>query len=150
MSALDDLINTVEEVKGSLDNNSLLRSIIEKEEGLIVSLNTQKQLYDKGINALGVSIDSYAPYSPWTVKLKMKKSQPYNRVTLRDSGQFHASFEIRFTDDGFTIGSRDSLTEELVRKYSESIFGLTQKNKDYLKKSIILQNLITELRNLML
>lgn len=55
-------------------------------------MNAEEQLFEQGINRLGVDIMDYAPYSPLTIAIKEEKGQPTNRVTLRDTGDFEASF----------------------------------------------------------
>lgn len=148
--SIDDLIRRVEDIQQVLLNNSLIQDIIRRNEGLIVDLNTEEQLQNHGVNSLGVSINSYAPYSPKTVYLKQKKGQPWNRVTLRDTGHFHGTFQIGFLPDGFQISSADSLTPTLTSKYGDEIFGLTEESKEYLKKSITLPELLEELNKRLL
>lgn len=55
-------------------------------------MNAEEQLYEQGINRLGVDIMDYAPYSPVTIEIKKALGQPTNRVTLRDEGDFESSF----------------------------------------------------------
>ena len=85
-----------------------------------------------------MSIADYQPYSPVTVEEKRLRGQPYNRVTLRDTGDFESSFYIRYMDDGFEITASDWKTDDLVRKYGREIFGLNRENLDDLARSYIL------------
>lgn len=150
LQAIDNLIRRVEVVQQVLEDNSLVRDILLRNEGLIVALNTDDQLEEKGLNSLGIGIHTYAPYAPKTVYLKQKKGQPWNRVTLKDTGNFHRSFRIQFTEDGFSIVSDSSLTPTLVNKYGPNIFGLTPENKGYLIRSIILPELLNEINKRLL
>lgn len=150
LQAIDNLIRRLEVVQEVLADNSLVQEILTRNEGLIVALNTESQLEEQGVNALGVGIHTYAPYAPKTVYLKQKKGQPWDRVTLRDTGKFHQSFRLQFTNDGFVITSGSDLTPELVNKYGPNIFGLTPESKGYLIRSIILPELLTEINKRLL
>lgn len=150
LNSITSLIARVEKVQNSLEDFTLVSTIVRENEGEVLELNTDSQLFEQGVNSLGVSIHSYAPYAPKTVYLKQRKGQPYDRVTLRDTGNFHRSFFLQYQRDGFSIYAKDQVTLDLVDKYGEAIFGLTQESKGYLAKFIILPNLLTELRKQLL
>ena len=63
----------------------LVNEIMSHEKEIIEAV-VQNQLYERGINGTGVEIMSYEPYRPRTIKNKQRKGQPYNRVTLKDTG----------------------------------------------------------------
>ena len=107
---------------------SMLSEIIMDNEEAIVNTVRNTQLYRRGINGRGVKIMSYAPYKPRTIKAKIRKGQPYTRVTLRDSGEFHKSMFLVVDDDGFYITSDNKLTPILTKKYGDAIFRLTDDN----------------------
>lgn len=98
-------------------------AIIEHEKE-ILDLN-REQLYEFGHNPLGISIGSY---SPKTISIKKEKGQPYDRVTLRDTGDFYAAFHLKVDKAGFSISSTDWKTGELLDKYG-NVFGLTTENR---------------------
>ena len=104
------------------------RKTLEENKEIILDMNSEDQLFEKGINREGVEIASFAPYSPVTIQIKREKGQPTNRVTLRDEGDFHYSFFIEFTDDGFEIKASDWKARNLVANYGETILGLTNEN----------------------
>lgn len=100
-----------------------------KKESAVVALNTDNQLYDHGIDGTGKVI--VPTYTPFTVMMKKYKGQRHDHVTLRDEGDFHASFEIEH--DGatsFRIVATDWKTGKLEKKYGAEIFGLTPANID--------------------
>ena len=66
------------------------------------------------------------------------RGQPYNRVTLRDTGDFESSFYIRYSGDSFEITASDGKTDDLVRKYGKEIFGLNRDNLDELIRTYML------------
>lgn len=135
----------IAKVKG-MDLNGMCRDIIEDFQDDIISMNADMQLYEEGKNALGISIASYRPYSPKTIAIKKSKGQPYNRVTLRDTGDFERSFFLVADDEGFVIKASDWKAEELELKYGE-IFGLTPENRGLLSQEILAPELINKIRN---
>lgn len=105
-----------------------LEVIVADNEQTIVRWNAENQLFEKGENRLGIRIDSYQPYTPLTIQIKKDKGQPYDRVTLRDEGDFERSFYIEFFSDGFRIYAFDSKVDELTDKYGSEILGLNEEN----------------------
>ena len=61
-----------------LQSGRLIQSIILENEYVITDMNSEDQLYEQGINRLGVNIMDYAPYSPLTIEIKKEKGQPRN------------------------------------------------------------------------
>lgn len=107
---------------------SNISKIIKDNEAYIVDMNTEEQLFEEGINNLGVKISDYQAYSHVTVSIKRMKNQPANRVTLRDTGDFHSSFYIFVGNEQFEIKASDSKTSDLIKKYGRQILGLTNEN----------------------
>src|SRR5574344_2026493 len=70
-----------------------LKDEIMKHEDVIVQMVARDQLYEQGVEGRGISIMDYQPYTARTIKIKQKKGQPYDRVTLRDTGEFHSRSE---------------------------------------------------------
>lgn len=75
-------------------------------------------------------------YKPFTVAIKKEKQQPTDRVTLKDTGEFHRSIFVKFTKDTIIIDSDNDLRDKLVEKYGAAIFGLTKQNKQALIRII--------------
>ena len=142
--------------------DSLKRRVISFENGLtryvyiqdaindgwttafIIDANAEEQLFEQGINNLGVDISDYAPYGPYTIAIKEEKGQPTNRVTLRDEGDFESSFFLEVGDKQFAIKAGDFKTEELINKYGRQILGLTDANIAKLIWQYIFPHIITE------
>lgn len=124
----------------------LLEDIIRDKEDVIVSAIADDQLYRRGINGKGIKIMDYMPYTSKTIEIKNKKGQPTTRVTLRDTGAFHESMHVVFDSEGFYITSSDEKTPELVEKYGEEIFRLTDKNFTRIIRSHIRKELIKRLK----
>lgn len=145
LNSILGLLSTVETVERNLDDGFYTRKALEQNSQKIVELNVE-QLYEYGINSLGIRIDTYDPYSPYTVRVKKEKGQPYDRVTLRDTGDFHRSFEVVFDPASFYITATDNKTQMLVERYGERIFGLTTENKKELTEKYVVSEVTKEIR----
>jgi hypothetical protein len=78
-----------------------------------------------GINASGNAISP--DYADSTINYKKRNLQPYDRVTLKDSGDFYDSIEIEARTDNFVISTQITYSICLVTKYAE-ILGITDTN----------------------
>lgn len=123
-----------------------LEDIIRDKEDVIVSAIADDQLYRRGINGRGEKIMDYMPYAPKTIQNKKRKGQPTTRVTLRDTGAFHESMYVVFDSEGFYITASDEKTQDLVEKYGEEIFRLTDKNFTRIIRSHIRKELVKRLK----
>lgn len=106
----------------------IISEIIVENEAYIIDMNAEEQLFEQGVNNLGVSISDYQPYTSFTIKIKHMKNQPTDRVTLRDTGDFHSSFYLLVGTEQFEIKASDPKTEDLIKKYGRQILGLTNEN----------------------
>ena len=128
LQSIIDLKSRVVTFNEGLVSGMYIQRIITDNEAYIVDMNAEIQLYEEGVNRLGVSIMDYAPYRPLTIAIKEEKGQPTNRVTLRDTGDFESSFYIEVGDRQFEIKASDWKTEALIKKYGRQILGLTDEN----------------------
>ncbi len=101
---------------------------------LIISLNTEglptSQLFELGQDATGRTLESIGgEYSPFTKEIKKSKGQPIDRVTLKDTGDFYATFNVIPFNGGFTIEA-DTIKdgEDLQDSWGDNIVGLSQEN----------------------
>lgn len=147
MASIDSLIANAQKVQENLENGTWMQEIVKRYEAEICDMNSEDQLFEQGVNRVGVSISDYAPYQPKTIEIKQIKGQPYDRVTLRDTGDFHASFFIEADDKGFTIKASDDKAEHLEKKYGRQIFGLTDTNAQELATEYIQPDLIELIRD---
>lgn len=138
------LIATLREYKESIPEQ--IRLVIVTNDYVIADMNSQGQLFEKGIDRNGDSIASYRPYKPLTIEIKRLKGQPVNRVTLRDEGDFHASFQVIANNNSFFIDATDPKTLDLIRKYGEQIMGLTDENLDIFVWQYLYPELLTTLK----
>lgn len=112
-------------------------------KNLIIKLNTEEQLFKKGINSQGISLEAIGGgYSAYTIFLKEQKGQPIDKVTLKDTGEFYKSFDVILTGTDFKI-TADTIKgdKDLLREWGEDILGITDDNLNVLideaKKIII-------------
>ena len=148
MNVLEELRDRVVELNEGLASGKFIRRIILDNEAYIIDMNAQEQLYERGINRLGVKISHYAPYAPLTIEIKKAKGQPTNRVTLRDEGDFESSFYIEAGDTQFEIRASDPKTEELIKKYGRQILGLTDENLEELIWNYIYPELLDKAKSI--
>ena len=130
MNLISSLRERVVEFNNKLTSGLIVRDIIDSGEvtAFIIDANAEEQLFEQGINRLGVDIMDYRPYTPLTIAIKKEKGQPTNRVTLRDEGDFHSSFYLEVGDTQFEIKAADFKTEDFIKKYGRQILGLTNEN----------------------
>ncbi len=141
-------VDTILKRSKNLDDDKAWRFVIDEQvQDEIVRLNTQDQLFDKGIDSLN---NSLGDYSPITVIIKRRKGQKTSNITLRDTGEFYESFDVTVQRDGFTI-SADEMKDDtsLTEEFGIDILGLTDDSLDQVIREYILPNyrdyLLTEL-----
>ena len=67
----------------------------------VVELNTQGQLYDKGVDSEGTPLEAIGgDYAPITKRYKAQQGQRFDHITLHDTGGFYASEKAEFTSNG--------------------------------------------------
>lgn len=150
LQSIIELKNRVITFNEGLVSGMYIQRIIMDNEAYIVDLNAQDQLYEEGINRLGVSIMDYAPYRPLTIAIKEQKGQPTNRVTLRDTGDFESSFYLEVSNKQFEVKASDWKTEALIKKYGRQILGLTDENISSLIWDYIYPDLMKKAREIIL
>lgn len=126
MGIISDKIKALQQFKNDMFNN--IRRIVDQYDYILIDMNVQDQLYERGIDRNGKALSDEHPYKPMTIEFKMAKRQPYDRVTLRDEGDFHSSFKIDARHNDFEIYATDIKTLMLAEKYGDEIFGLTNEN----------------------
>jgi len=115
-----------------LNNDLIMRSIFEQEpdfKELVIELNTNNQLFE-GIDSNGVTLSSIGgKYADVTIAFKRSNSQPFDRVTLKDTGAFYESFNVRYEMGGIVIDA-DTIKEgdDLRERWGNDILGLTDES----------------------
>lgn len=123
---MDVLENLVDGLQGFLAGfNRNMGEVTREISGEITAMNVE-QLYGRGETREGKPVEP--PYAASTIQIKRAKGQRTDHVTLRDTGDFHASFRVDETQDGFGITATDRKTGLLESKYGEEILGLQDGN----------------------
>ena len=147
-ASIKNLVYRLRKFKDILDEE--LKDEIMKHEDVIVQMVTQEQLYEKGIEGRGTEIMSYQPYTARTIRIKQKKGQPYDRVTLKDTGEFYNSLHVEFDDEGFYVTSTDDKAKYLLARYGKTIFRLTNENFSELLRNYVRPSLQEKLKERLL
>ena len=131
-SILDDLKKTVAELQKAV--NGSIQESIDQNKQIIKELQTQEQLY-QGKDSKGIDIKP--AYASSTKRIKIKKLQPIDRVTLFDTGAFYNSLEVIAGKNDAVIRTIISYSVFLVNKYAD-ILGLDDESwTKFLKKYTI-------------
>lgn len=142
MSIFDDARRKIAELKDLV--NPIVQDTFEEYKSLIISFNADSQMFEKGQDAKGSLIRP--AYKPMTIKMKKKKGQPYDRVTLRDKGKFHRELEVIPHATYVEIKSNVEYSKYLIKKYGENILGIQEELlRDFVTK-YVRPNLQSQLR----
>jgi len=119
---LNDLKNTVVKLQQAV--NLSLQESINQNKQVILELQTQEQMY-QGKDSKGIDIKP--AYADSTIKIKRRKRQPTDRVTLFDTGDFYNSLEVIAGKNDAIIRTIISYSVFLVDKYAD-ILGLDEES----------------------
>ncbi|NQX78796.1 hypothetical protein [Gilvibacter sp.] len=102
--------------------NSALRDVFNQNEKLLIEIQTQIQLYQKGQTSKAITI--VPSYAQSTIGKKKRKGDPFDRVTLKDTGALYSSVRFEALDDRLIVTTNVSYTKYLTAKYGPDIFGI--------------------------
>lgn len=108
-----------------VDLTKLTGDAMEDNESKIVELNREQ--LSEGKDSKGYDITP--KYTAFTVMKKMEKGQPFDKVTLKDTGSFQAKIELNRKGNTFDMQSSDSKAPDLRLKYGVDIEGLSISGK---------------------
>ena len=147
---LYEILNKIKSINPNVVvNKSILTGNIQE---LIIELNTEKQLYEKGINALGQKLSSIGGnYSPKTMQESQLKGRPKksaDHIDLKDTGEFYESHRVivrNMQSDEFEIIANPLKDDtNLYAEWGEDITGLTLESKEILANELkeVLPNIL--------
>ena len=119
---LNDFNVTVERLRTSI--NESIRTSFEQNKDVVKTMQTEEQMY-LGINADGNAITP--DYAKATINYKKRTGQPYDRVTLKDSGDFYDSMKLIIGNNSMFIMNTKKYWIYLIDKYAD-ILGITDTN----------------------
>lgn len=125
-----------------LQNSRLFFHVFSKSDvqNFIIFLNTNIQLF-RGFDANAQLLDDIGgPYTAYTIRQKQKKGDPYDRVTLKDTGDFYRSFKVEVFEDEFLIDAYYLKGgEDLRGRWGDDLAGLTELSKEKLNNYVLPQ-----------
>lgn len=90
----------------------------------VVDLN-QSQMYDDGVDSKG---DSLGKYSPFTIALKEKKGQRIDHITLKDTGEFYGSMQVKAQRDEIIVSADMKKPDTDLEVIYPNALGLNEKS----------------------
>lgn len=133
----------------SLDISVLLNEILRDPslQKLILDLNKEDQLFDKGIDSKGTRLSTIGGlYSPVTLRLSKTPKKSLSDINLKDTGDFYDSFTLKINARSFRIDA-DTIKESgnLIDRWGTDILGLTEESLEKLTR-ILLPLLLNKIR----
>jgi len=99
-------------------------------KGIVIQMNTEVQLYQKGVDSEGESLESIGgDYSNVTKDIKSRNNQIYDHITLKDTGDFYKSWRVYVANNTIVIQA-DTVKDgdDLRARWGQNILGLTDES----------------------
>lgn len=119
-------LEDIEQIIAPINVYKLVSNAILKNEGQILDLNRRQMFAGNDAEDNAITPE----YTPFTKFLKEEKNQPFDRVTLNDTGAFYQSMFLQPFGDEYEVQATDSKTPDLKEKYGESILGIADSDLD--------------------
>lgn len=116
-----------------LSDDAIWFNVVDQEvKDMIIQMNTEDQLEERGVDSIGRPLGDYAPY---TIIEKKLKGQRYDHVTLKDTGAFYDSWVVTVNRNYIEIDADDTSHYDvpLFQVWGEDVLGLTPENMDILR-----------------
>lgn len=119
-------------------NEATVKELVAKEQEYIIELN-QSQMYDKGV--LDVTQPQRKERYADSTKAQKKKRATYKKVdfiTLKWAGEFYRQMKVLLFNDKFILSSDNLIWAKYLEPQErfENALGLTEENKDKLRKKL--------------
>lgn len=132
--AIEQLQKKLRSLPDAIDD--MMQRITEENRAVIEDKNIAQ--LEAGLDAEGSPIEP--EYSPFTVAYKKSIGQPFDRVTLHDSGSFYKGMKANVFSNGFEMFNSDSKWGKLTEKYGD-VAGLSEKSIEELREEVYLPGL---------
>ena len=123
-----------------------LEDVIDKYAHVLEDIITQNQLFAKGEDSKGISI--HPDYADLTIDFKIENNQPFDRVTLKDSGDFYRSITVESSNNQLIISASIEYAADLMGKYGNDILGIQPEEMKAFFKKYVIPELITNINNI--
>jgi len=135
---MDKLFKIIQNAK-KLSDESVFVAIMETQNatGEVNELIADAQMYEQGIDGEGNEIGQYAES---TKKIKQRKGQRFDHITLRDTEEFHNSIRVgQVTNEAANVSANPIKSDgtNLLLKYGTDILELTEANTNELSTRLI-------------
>lgn len=120
MENFDEELAFLEGLKDTI--NEAIKEAFRRYDFVIVDIITNKQWFRKGQKSDGKIIKP--AYKRLTIKIKQKKGDPYDRVTLRDTGKLYRSIELIIGERAVIAKIGVDYYAKLEKKYGSKIMGV--------------------------
>ena len=131
----------------ALNETKIIQQIFMSTElqEMIIYFNTTDQLFLKGEDSLGRKLEDIGGgYSFYTISVKLEKGQPTDRVTLKDTGDFHGSFRVevpRGADYIVIVADPYKEGKDITEEWGGHIIGLNPENlgkiREYVNEKLV-------------
>jgi len=144
MSVISRFNRKLKQLKDSI--NPTIQETINKHKPLIIDQQTEEQMFE-GKDSEGLN---FVPkYALSTKKIKQKKGQPTNRVTLKDSGDLYKSITVDALTNEMIIKANVEYFKYLVVHYNRNkILGLNEEFLDKFTCKLIVPNIQTKWKSI--
>lgn len=136
MELFSDQISFIDELE--LQVFQELEATIKKFEHILKDYIVEKQLFEQGIDGNSKKLEGY---TRTTIRLKIRKGQPVDRTTTRDTEKFHASIQIDAFPDRFEVTSNVPYDKYITKRYGKDILTITRENMNEFFNLYFLPNL---------
>lgn len=127
MGHFDKQIRFIESLEGVILES--VKEAFSKYGFVVLDYLTNKQWFQKGEKSDGKKIKP--GYKAITIKLKKKKGDPYDRVTLRDTGTLYRSIDLIVGERSLIMQVSVDYYAALEKKYGKRIAGI---QKEFLQE----------------
>lgn len=120
MGVFDKEIETIESLRLIIHDS--IKEAFRRYDFVILDYLTNKQWFQKGQKSDGKIIKP--AYSRITIKIKQAKGDPYDRVTLRDTGKLYKSIDLIAGERALIARITVEYFRKLELKYGKRILGI--------------------------
>lgn len=140
MALQQKLIDQLNRARSLNDDNLAIAVDNQDTKDLIKDLNTRNQLFYKGVDATGKSLEDIGgKYSYVTENEKRIKGQPYDHVTLEDTGAMYDSLKVFPDHEGGFHLEMDTIKggKDIQSRWGYNLLGLTDESKLQFKRNAV-------------
>jgi hypothetical protein len=147
---LDNLRSDITNIQ-SFDWGNELENIVETNKDELVKL--QQDQWWEGKDSLGQPITLYEPISgtrsteyalstiegiPGVFEGKKQKGQPYDRITLKDTGALYSSLKATVEQRTFELKGDTDYEESLIERTGDEVYGLDEDKRQQFGNNVTL------------